>query len=1565
MSNYTKTTDFEAKDSLPTGDSGKIIRGAEFETEFDAISTAIATKADTAGPTFTGTLTFETISDGTIGVTAFVDEDDMSSDSATLVPTQQSVKAYVDSQVTAQDLDFQADSGGALSIDLDSETLTFTGGTGVDTSGSGNAVTFAIDSTVATLTGTQTLTNKTLTSPDVNTPDIDGGTIDGTVIGGTTPAAVSATTVSATGNITVGGTVDGRDVATDGTKLDGIESGATADQTAAEIRTLVESATDSNVFTDADHTKLDGIEANATADQTDAEIRAAVEAATDSNVFTDADHSKLDGIEAGADVTDTTNVTAAGALMDSEVTNLDQVKAFDSADYATAAQGTTADAALPRTGGAMTGAITTNSTFDGRDVATDGAKLDGIEAGADVTDTANVTAAGAVMDSELTNETAVKALNQGVATTDSPTFAGVTVNGTVEFDGLSGTGSVNVTDILDQDDMSSNSATALATQQSIKAYVDSQVATADTLSEVLANGNTTGGTDIAVGTGDDITFADSSKAIFGAGSDLEIYHSASHSIIADVGTGDLLLRGNNARLQNSDGSQTFVHGFNSGAVEISHSGNKKFETTSSGIDVTGSISADGLTVDGNATITTADNSDTLTLISTDADASAGPNLKMYRNSASPADSDELGNILFQGRNDNSQDVVYATIETFALDVSDGTEDAVLNFNVMKAGSSVSFFKGNNTEVVVNDDSNDLDFRVESDSNSHMLFVDAGNDRIGINQSSPERTFHVQGDAQVENLYKNQSLTASSTSFVVSNGVNTQQASIAFWDTQHSSYAGQIHLVGRSSFSGTLASAGELQYWTFNGSSYAKEASFGPTGYVFNEASRDADFRVESDTNTHLLFADAVNNRVNIGTNDVSSQGTLAVNGSAIFGRSSTTTGDLFSSGGGNNGTYNGVAILSNSDEITAQANTSLSSWIVDVGGRAADGVTFPVSTADSFSVRRVAAGGAYLSAANYLQIGAGTTVFNEDSNDQDFRVESDGASHMLFVDAGNNRVGIGESSPDTPLHVTTSSTGFATTLESTNAGSSSGPSLLLYRNSASPASNDFLGQLVFRGRNSVAQDVDYAKIYTQATRAVDTDEKSSLFFETMANGSAIAALTLSDTENVFNDSSAAVDFRVESDNNTHMLFVDAGANHVIVGGSVNYENATLQVQGAKNLVVGIPQEGIAVTDTTAVAAGVGGGITFNGVYNSGGDVTNFASIEGEKRIATSGHYDGVLVLKARTNGTNTHERARFDDVEAVINGEGRNTDFRVESSGNANMLFVDAGNDHVNIGTSSDFGGVLNVNGGAVFDDATTFDPDTLGTGRIAIGNVNDGGGFVAPGICWGGSGGQNAAIVSTAGVLYLGVGNRSAADNLESVMELRNTEVTVNQLGADQDFRVESDSNAHGFFLDASTTSVGVNHTSSPGGYAQFAVRFSGSDSNVNTTGVAIQDSGTNSNISFCTFFNSTGGGIGSITRVGTTNAVNYNTTSDRRAKENIADADDAGAIIDAIQVRKFDWIEGNQHQPYGMIAQELVEHAPEVVHQPADEEDMMGVDYSKLVPMLIKEIQSLRARVAQLESN
>jgi hypothetical protein len=296
MSNYTKTTNFAAKDSLPSGNAAKIVKGAEIDTEFNNIATASATKANANNAALTGTTVFETLSDGTLSITGWVDEDNMSSDSASLVPTQQSVKAYVDSQVTAQDLDV-TDGSTSIDIDLDSESLGILGGTGIDSTASGTGVTLAIDATVATLAGTQTLSNKTLSTPVVS------------------------------GNLTTDGLLDGRDVATDGAKLDGIESGATADQTAAEIKTAYESNADTNAFTDADH-------------------------------------SKLDGIEASADVTDTANVTAAGALMDSELTSEASVKALNQG-VATTDSPTFAGVTAPVTGnvtGNLTGNVTGNVT---------------------------------------------------------------------------------------------------------------------------------------------------------------------------------------------------------------------------------------------------------------------------------------------------------------------------------------------------------------------------------------------------------------------------------------------------------------------------------------------------------------------------------------------------------------------------------------------------------------------------------------------------------------------------------------------------------------------------------------------------------------------------------------------------------------------------------------------------------------------------------------------------------------------------------------------------------------------------------------------------------------------------------------------------------------------------------------------------------------------------------------------------------------------------------------------------------------------------------------------------
>jgi len=115
-----------------------------------------------------------------------------------------------------------------------------------------------------------------------------------------------------------------------------------------------------------------------------------------------------------------------------------------------------------------------------------------------------------------------------------------------------------------------------------------------------------------------------------------------------------------------------------------------------------------------------------------------------------------------------------------------------------------------------------------------------------------------------------------------------------------------------------------------------------------------------------------------------------------------------------------------------------------------------------------------------------------------------------------------------------------------------------------------------------------------------------------------------------------------------------------------------------------------------------------------------------------------------------------------------------------------------------------------------------------------------------------------------------------------------------------------------------------------------------------------------YINFINSAGSSAGSITQSGTT-AVAYNTSSDQRLKTNIVDA--PAGNIDQIKIRSFDWKSDGSHNTYGVIAQELLEVAPYAVYVPTNPDEMMGVDYSKLVPMMIKEIQSLKAEVATLK--
>lgn len=130
---------------------------------------------------------------------------------------------------------------------------------------------------------------------------------------------------------------------------------------------------------------------------------------------------------------------------------------------------------------------------------------------------------------------------------------------------------------------------------------------------------------------------------------------------------------------------------------------------------------------------------------------------------------------------------------------------------------------------------------------------------------------------------------------------------------------------------------------------------------------------------------------------------------------------------------------------------------------------------------------------------------------------------------------------------------------------------------------------------------------------------------------------------------------------------------------------------------------------------------------------------------------------------------------------------------------------------------------------------------------------------------------------------------------------------------------------------------------------------------GMVIRNSSATSG--FYAYFEYNGGtNNGSITWGGAT--TYYNTTSDRRLKSDIQDAGEASEIIDLMRVRSFRWQADDAHQRFGFIAQELIEVAPEAVFAPEDPDMMMAVDYSKLVPLLVKEVQALRRRIAALEA-
>jgi hypothetical protein len=436
-----------------------------------------------------------------------------------------------------------------------------------------------------------------------------------------------------------------------------------------------------------------------------------------------------------------------------------------------------------------------------------------------------------------------------------------------------------------------------------------------------------------------------------------------------------------------------------------------------------------------------------------------------------------------------------------------------------------------------------------------------------------------------------------------------------------------------------------------------------------------------------------------------------------------------------------------------------------------------------------------------------------------------------------------------------------------------------------------------------------------------------------SDGSAIAIGGTGDTVTcngawIFNESSADVDFRIEGNGEANLFFVDAGNDRIgintnaptaklhLLQSAADYDSG-IKLVGSDSVISGRIWMGGGHLNIDNATAGTGTGLTLedDGTLTYGGDFLDVAdgvtTIGGTDTSKLQFHNAaGVLRSFLTLNSTSLE----IDTDSAIIFSANNSERARIDDQG---RLGLGTSAPHGYYSVSNKFV-IANTSGST----GMTFATSNTGQARIDFAEGTSGAEQYRGTISY-----QHAATESEGYLRYVSAGNE--------IFRMEGTIVTCGRTSAN-----------------ASTVD----------GHQWYA---SGGYYNYHAAGEVVRWYNTDN-----------GNDVGSIDT--STSSTAYNTSSDRRLKENIEAADPSGSLIDSIEIVKHDWISSDDHVRYGVVAQDLFEVLPEAVSQGTDgdlvDEDLSskeqpikqvwGVDYSKLVPLLVKEVQDLRIRVAELEA-